>query len=100
MAIKQKMTLEKLARLVTKGFEGTASRQDLESLSQNMAERFEDSDSHFRSIEQKLDSMESELRDIGVVLGPLVRTVAAMEIDLRDLRSRVNRLERKAGIPR
>ena len=44
------------------------------------------------------DEVTSQLKQITLVLGPLVRGVAGMEIDLRELRSRVNRLERKVGL--
>jgi hypothetical protein len=96
MATKQKMTLERLARITERGFASVEGR--LDSAEERLGRFQADVDSRLEGVDRKLDSMENELREIGIVLGPLVRTVAAMEIDLRELRGRVNRLERKAGL--
>jgi len=68
-----------------------ATKDELESF-------WEDVNNRFDGVNRRLDSVENEIREIKIVLGPLVRTVAAMEIDLRDLRGRIYRLERKVGI--
>jgi hypothetical protein len=104
MATKQKMTLEKLARLVTEGFDGTASKEELTATKEELGELRTHVDEEFGSVRSELsmlrDEVTSQLKQITLVLGPLVRGVAGMEIDLRELRSRVNRLERKVGIVR
>lgn len=102
MKKKNQMTTEQLARIIQKGFDGiehrVATKGELESFREDVNNRFEDMDNRFEGVGRRLDSIENEIREIKIVLGPLVRTVAAMEIDLKDLRGRIYRLERKVGI--
>jgi len=90
------ITLEQLAHMVQRGFEQTATKEDLKGLER----RFDDVDNRFEGIERILGSIDTELKEIKTVLGPLVRTVAVMEMDIHDLQSRVERLEKKVGLPK
>jgi septal ring factor EnvC (AmiA/AmiB activator) len=88
------ITLEQLAQMIQRGFEHTSTKEDLKRLEG----RLDDVDNRFEGVERRLDSIEYELKEIKTVLGPLVRTVAVMEMDIHDLQSRVQRLEKKAGL--
>ena len=99
------ITLEQLAQMVQRGFEQTATKEDLggvdsqlESLRAEMERRFEQVDNRFLGVDRRLDSIDMEVREIKVILGPLVRTVAGMEVDIHDLQSRVRRLEKKTEL--
>ena len=52
----------------------------------------------FDGVDRRLDSVEGEIKDIKTILGPLVRTVASMEFDIRELQTRVNKLEKKISL--
>jgi septal ring factor EnvC (AmiA/AmiB activator) len=88
------ITLEQLAQMIQRGFEHTSTKEDFKRLEG----RLDDVDNRFDGVERRLDSIEYELKEIKTVLGPLVRTVAVMEMDIHDLQSRVQRLEKKAGL--
>ena len=90
------ITLEELARMVQGGFEQVG--QDIKSFREEVNARFQDVDSRFQAVDNRLDSIESEIREIKNVLGPLVRTVAALEVDFQTLQRRVERLEYKLGL--
>ena len=81
---KEKMTIEDLAVMVKRGFDQTASKQDLAELRKEFHER--------------MSNIEDDVHDIKGALGPLVHMVAAMDTDIRNLNMRVNRLERKVGL--
>ncbi|OGZ96913.1 MAG: hypothetical protein A3I44_01110 [Candidatus Sungbacteria bacterium RIFCSPLOWO2_02_FULL_51_17] len=82
----RKATIEDLAGMMKRGFDDVTSRmatkQDVSILRDEVARVGDDT------------------RDIKMTLGPLVRTVAALENDVRTLHMRVNRLEKKAGMAR
>ena len=88
---KQKMTIEDLAVMVKRGFDQTASKQDLADL----RKEFWDVHKHF---DERLRLIEDDIRDIKAALGPLVHMVAAMDTEIKNLNMRVNRLERKVGL--
>lgn len=106
------VTMEQLARIIKKGFDETASKDELKSLRNEMENRFgmvdrrfEDMDRQFQglsnrmeNIESRLGTVERDIKDIKIALGALVRTVAQMDGDIHNLQSRMLRLERKAGI--
>ena len=98
----KKITLEKLAKMIAKGFDTTATKEEMRRGFEAVDQRFEAVDEELKSIRSELgmfrDETVSELKEIKTVLGPLVRTVAGLEIDVNELRSRVARLEQKTGL--
>jgi hypothetical protein len=76
------ITIDQLAKMINEGFKTTATQEDIQEFRREVA------DEH--------DRIRSDIRDIKTTLGPLVRTVAAMEREFQDLR--VGRLERKIGL--
>ena len=94
----EKITLEQLAQMIQRGFEETSRKEDVSSFREEVTEHFEDVDSHFKAVEQRLDSIDGEIKEIKIVLGPLARAVAQMEVDISTLRSRIDRLERRFGL--
>ncbi|MBI4159566.1 hypothetical protein HY504_00155 [Candidatus Wolfebacteria bacterium] len=84
--MKKKVTLEQLARMTQGGFEDLDKK--LDSFREEASDRFD-------GVDRRLDGVETEIKDVKTILGPLVRTVASMEFDIRELQTRVNKLERK-----
>ena len=70
------MTLEELTKMIARGFEGTASREELRVFEGEVSQRFEKVDEEFRSVRGELGMFRnetiSELKEIKTVLGPLV----------------------------
>ena len=83
---KRHMTIEDVAGMVKRGFDQTSTKQDLHEFRKEVNDRF--------------NTVEDDIRDIKIALGPLVRVVAALESDVRSLHARVSRLERKTGLAR
>ncbi len=81
-AEQQSMTIEQLAIMVKNGFE----------------EVHKTADERFKIMVDEFDRIRSDIRDIKITLGPLVRIVAQQEEELNTLKLRVNRLEREIGL--
>ncbi|MBU6415445.1 hypothetical protein KGQ34_04385, partial [Patescibacteria group bacterium] len=71
---KTKMTIEQLARMVKRGFDQAATKDDL----RNFATK-DDLRDFRKDMIEGFDHINAEIRDIKIVLGPLVRMVAAQE---------------------
>lgn len=76
--------VEELARVTKRGFD------DLES---RMATKQD-----IRLIADSLDLIQQDIHDLKVTMGPLLRTVTALEMELRMHAKRIERLERHAGM--
>lgn len=87
----KKLTIEDLAVMVKKGFDQTATRQYVD-------ERFKSVDEKFKLMIESMDFMRADIRDIKITLGPLVRMVAALDVDVRNLQHRMGKLEKRAGV--
>ena len=81
---KKEVTLDDLARMMQDQFSTT---QD-QNLKTNML------------FSEQFRLIRDDITDIKRVLGPLVRTVGMQEREMSEMRIRVDRLERKAGISR
>lgn len=90
---KKEITIEDLALMVQKGFAQTATKAELRELATKaeLQDLRKDMLEHF-------GLLEDDIRDLKTVAGPLVRIVAALEYDMRNLNIRVNRIERKVGL--
>lgn len=86
------MTLEDLALMVKKGFDGVDEKFS------GVDERFESVDTNFRAVFSDLDLVKQDIRDIKITLGPIVQMVATLQVDMSSLENRVMRLEKKAGV--
>jgi|SRR5579862_3287361 len=95
MIKKHVITIDQLALMVKKGFDDTATKDDIRGVQIRVNEEMDNVRSEISMLR---DEVTSELKQIKTVLGPLAGIVSVMEIDLNDLRTRVHRLERKAGI--
>ena len=87
----KKITLESLARMIERGFEEVATKKELGNLRSYVVDRF-------AAMDLRLGDIDNQIDQIKKILGPLARTVAQTEIEIRDLRARVMRLERRTGI--
>ena len=87
---KNKMTLETLARITAKGFENTATKDGLASLAtkQEVNGIKQEMQGGFKIVTDTLDLIRSDIRDLKI----------SVEIDLKDLKHRVERLEKKVGL--
>lgn len=89
---KRKTTIEDLAGMMKRGFDQVASTDELATIRKEMATKQDAS-----VLRDEIIRVGDDVRDIKLTLGPLVRTVAALENDMRTLHMRVNRLEKKSG---
>ena len=88
MAKEKIATIEKLAEL-TQG--------EFIRIEHKMDSGFKATDEKLKTIVDILDVMRDDMHDIKMAMGPLIRTVAALEETVRILDKRVARLEEKAG---
>ena len=90
----KKITAEELARMVARGFENTATKDDLkelatqQELTQGLASVRQEMRSGFQVVTDTLDLIRSDIRDLKI----------SVEIDAKDLKHRVERLEKKVGL--
>jgi hypothetical protein len=79
------ITIDQLAQRINEGFKTTATKEDMQEFRREVA------DEH--------DRIRSDIRDIKTTLGPLVRTVAAMEREFQDLKCASAALSAKSALP-
>ncbi len=84
---------EKLARMVKRGFDETATKSDLAALRHDI-------DGKFRTVTDSLEQLQRDMRDVKTILGPLARGVIEHEERLKNLERRVGRVEQKVGFGR
>lgn len=91
------MTIERIATHMEKGFDAMAVmvKKGFDDINSRMATKDD-----LKIIMTELDRMNSDIHDIKITLGPLVRIAAGHDREIQELRFRVNRLERKTGIGR
>ncbi len=92
---RKKITIDGLARMVAKGFEQTPTKQEFTGLRQEftgLRGEFtglrQEMRSGFQILTDSLDLIRSDIRDLKI----------SVEIDARDLKRRVERLEQRMGI--
>lgn len=82
--------------------EKITSVEELAALTQSeflrAEKRFDRIDGTLKAVVDTLDIMRADIHDIKIALGPLVRSVAALEDEVRGLDKRVARLEEKASV--
>ncbi len=95
----KKITLEDLARMVKRGFDVVDDRfEQVDKRFEQIDKRFEHIDARFTEVESKIDYLTISITEIRQMFGPLAQDVIRQEQVTRDLRRRVERLERKSGI--
>ena len=82
----KKITIEILAVMIQNGFKETASRKEVDERFNAIDGKFKAVDGTFKAIVDQLDLMRADIRDIKIILGPLVRMVAALDTDVQDCR--------------
>ncbi len=89
------MTLDKLARMVERGFEDVletmATKKELQALREEIDERFQ-------GMDNKIDALYFEIKDIKSVLPPLVRAMSHFEGEMLNFQHRLSRIEKKVGL--
>lgn len=80
--------IDELARMVKRGFDETADKRELQGLRRDM-------EVGFQSVARTFELIHEDLLEMRRSLSLLVQTIGA---EIADLRQRVVRLERKAGI--
>ena len=91
----KKLTLEDLAGMVKRGFDETATKEDIRELRDGLRAEMHEG---FQMIAGTLTAIQGDIREVKAVLPPLLKTVAQLELDMGDLKVRVLKLERKAGL--
>ena len=90
------VTIDELTSMVKKGFDEIHGK--FGDVNKKLEAESRKNDDRFRIITDEFDRIHSDIRDIKATLGPLARSVLAMEDQISDLRMRVSFLERKAGV--
>jgi archaellum component FlaC len=91
------ITLEKIARMVERGFEKTATKEEVNRKLDGLNQRMDDADNHFEAIERRLDAHESILKAMRDSFEEITRELRNGSFDLEQ---RVIRLEKRAGLRR
>lgn len=86
----KKITLEKLAHMIQRGFADTASQKEM--------------DARFKSVDERLDSVNDRLDSLAEILRLMQeegkRFRESTEAEIMDLWEHMRRLERKVGLRR
>ena len=101
------MTIEDLAVITKRGFDHMATKDDIRYMATKDDIRHMATKDDVRRLEdiikltnERISGVEDDVHDIKVAMGPLVRVIAAMDAEMKNLNLRVGRLERKAGLTR
>ncbi|HEY4505973.1 MAG TPA: hypothetical protein VJJ24_00765 [Candidatus Paceibacterota bacterium] len=95
--------IEDLARLTKQGF--INSDKKLEDLARSTKEGFDLIDRNFRAVDKnfkiivdQVELMASDIKDLKRSVNPIVTILGNQDREIRDLDSRLSRVERKVGI--
>ena len=75
-----------------------AGFQTMDAGFRTMDAGFQAVDAGFQAVADVLDLIRADLREVKIVLPPLVRSIGGLETEVHDLRGRGARLERRAGL--
>lgn len=94
------MTVEDLAVMVKRGFDGTATKDDLQRFAtkDDIAELRTETKGILKDMTEEMSAMRSDVRYIKSTVSMLIRDDTAHETAIQDLTTRVVRLERKTGL--
>lgn len=101
------ITIEELAEMTQREFLASRQRfderfdgleQKVDGLDRKVDGLEQRVDHGFRALAEILDGMRQDLHDIKIAQGPLVRTMSALEGEVQNLRTRLERVEHKLGI--
>lgn len=87
------MTIEDLAIMVKRGFDQTATKEDIRTLDR----RIDNVASIQKDMLEEMNTMHTDIRYIRGTVNKLVQSEIAQDTAISDLTSRVHRLEQKAG---
>lgn len=94
----ESMTIEDLAIMIKRGFDQTATKDDLKELATKV--ELNEVKEIVRDIVEELDAMHADVLHIRNTTDGLVHSDIAQESAIEDLTSRVHVLEQKAGFAR
>ena len=94
--VKKDITIQDLAIMVQKGFLGVSS--EIRGVKEELHEFKTEMKEFQKNTVEEFGRINDDIHDIKVTLGPLVRITADNEIEVKDLKFRVGRLERKVGL--
>lgn len=95
---KKSITIDDLAVMVQRGF--TATDKKIDDFRGEFIEFKEYTEKRFRSVDQELSALGEVLKLLREDMKMLRRESIQNEVDIRDLKSRVARLEKEAGLVR
>ena len=85
MTKKKEIGMNDLARMMASGFA-------------DMGKRFEEVDKKFEVVFEGMSLMRDDIHDIKTTLGPLVRTIALQDNEMKKMNLRIIRLEKFVGV--
>lgn len=84
--------------MIQRGFEDTATRGDLEGVRSEIRDLTTRLDRFEKYVEGRFDTLEGEVVRLREEVKLLRKDLGKNDVDLHDLRSRVERLEKKLGL--
>jgi predicted nucleic acid-binding Zn-ribbon protein len=95
----QRTTIEKLARMIHEGFNGTASKEDLQGLAtkEDLQELREEMNERFETVDTRLDHLDARVGRIEADVHAL-RDEMVHRREFEDVLDRVKYIEKKLGI--
>jgi len=84
-------SIDSLAVMTKKGFDKMVTKDEFEDYKDEIGMTLYNIDSKLRTVDERLDAIEK-------TMGPLVRISGIMQNEIRDLNSRVAKLEHKIGV--
>ena len=101
---KKIITNEKLARMIKRGFDETATKQELRVFSENTDKQFKEVDRQFKEVDRQFKEVKSELAYGRAEMAVMSRDVAEIRKhfvyrdEFEDALARILLLEKKLGI--
>lgn len=98
--MKQKTTIDQLARMIVKGFAETATKHDIERLDKRM----DGFDARMDGLDKRMDRIELKIAHIEARIAQIERDIAEIRKslisrnELEDILGRISYIERKLGI--
>lgn len=93
-----KMTLEKLAQMVQRGFEEVNGKFEFVATKKEIQAIRKEMDQRFQGVDNKIDALYLEVKEIKSVLPPLVRAMGHFEGEMLNFKQRLLRVEKKVGL--
>ena len=97
----KKVTVDDLAVMIAKGFESTATKDDVKELGNRLdgvESRLEKVENNVLELDAKVESVDKRLKKIEEALEPLSLSYRIFQKEIQTMNSRIDLLEKKVGV--